>query len=91
MEFFIQAEKFLLPAQVKIDALDRIVAIRRRFGVNTAPVRLEMLDRVLKAVPWDSPLKTLLLDFACKDFDSNDECMEYIADEFAIRIPSLTS
>ena len=76
VEFFIQAEKFLLPDQAKVDALDRMLVIRRMVKVTTKPVRLEMLGRVLEAVPDDSALRTLVLDFVCNDFDTKYKFMD---------------
>jgi hypothetical protein len=81
VEFFIQAEKFVLPDQVKIEALDNIILRRKMIKKFSKLMPLEVLGRVLESVPDDSPLRTLVLDFVCSDFDTRDKFMDCIAKE----------
>lgn len=72
VEFFIQAEKFLLSDKAKIEAPDNMILPGRMTKETTMPDPLHVLGQVLEVVPDDSPLRTLVPDYLCGDFDTRD-------------------
>jgi hypothetical protein len=82
VEFFIQADKFLLPDEVKTAILDNLVIIRKsKFLRICTSISLGIVSRVLKATSTDSPLQTFILDSVCFDFVDKHEFMKRARDE----------
>jgi hypothetical protein len=82
VEFFIQAEKFLLSDKAKIEAPDNMIP-GRMTKETTMPDTLHVLGQVLKVMPDDSPLRTLILDYLWSDFNTRDSFTEFVVKELS--------
>ena len=70
-EFYVLADKLLLPPELKVQAFDCIKKIYARDSLN---ITIHGMSRVLKITPLDCPLRRFILDLACHyNFSTKNE------------------
>ena len=81
VEFFL-AEKFLLPAEVKRAALDKLAFIQKsKDSPDSEPLPFELINQALGRTSLRALLRTLILDYVSFDYLDKNSFMTRIRDE----------
>ena len=82
VEFFLLAEKFLLPAEVKRAALDKLAFIQKsKDSPDSEPLPFELINQAFDRTSLHVPLRTLILDYVSFDYLDKNSFMTRIRDE----------
>jgi hypothetical protein len=82
VEFFLLAEKFLLPPEAKRAALDKLAFIQNPKGSpDPEPLPFELTNQALDRASLPAPLHTLILDYVSFDYLNKNSFMTRIRDE----------
>lgn len=69
VEFFLLAEKFLLPAEVERAALDKLPFIQKsKDSPHSEPLPFELINQALDRTSLHAPLRKLILDHVSFDY-----------------------
>jgi len=86
VEFFLLAEKFLLPDAAKTAALDKLVSMQKsKYIPDSEPLPFKLLNRTLDRTSLHLPLRKLILSYISSDSLDKNSFMARISSDRSSR------